>query len=88
MFVFGSARFALMELICCYRIKHHFYYFQLNIILCDEIIASSFKQPIKGLFPKDQLQNDYLFAENYRYYYYVTQSGLKLRQYWLLFTKH
>ena len=44
------------------------------------IIVAGPKQP-EGLFPKDPLQSGRLFLTNY--YHYVTQSGLKLRRYWL-----
>ena len=44
------------------------------------IIAAGPKQP-EGSFPKNLLQSGRLFSTNY--YHYVTQSGLKLRRYWL-----
>uniref|UniRef100_H2XJG8 TTF-type domain-containing protein n=1 Tax=Ciona intestinalis TaxID=7719 RepID=H2XJG8_CIOIN len=47
------------------------------------IIAAGPKQP-KGPFPKDPLKNGRSFSTNY--YYYVTQSGLKLRRYWLCYS--
>ena len=47
------------------------------------IIAAGPKQP-EGPFPKNPLQSDRLFSTNY--YHYVTQSGLKLRRYWLCYS--
>ena len=47
------------------------------------IIAAGPKQP-EGSFPKDPLQSSRLFSTNY--YHYVTQSGLKLRRYWLCYS--
>ena len=46
-------------------------------------IAAGPKQP-EGPFPKDSLQSGRLFSTNY--YHYVTQSGLKLRRYWLCYS--
>ena len=46
-------------------------------------IAAGPKQP-EGPFPKDPLQSGCLFSTNY--YQYVTQSGQKLRRYWLCYS--
>ena len=46
------------------------------------IIAAGLKQ-LEGPFPKNPLQSRCLFSTNY--YYFVTQSGLRLRRYWLCY---
>ena len=59
----------------------------LTIIVNSEIkkaiIAPGPKQP-EGPFPKYPFQSGRLFSTNY--YHYVTQSGLKLRRYWLCYS--
>ena len=47
------------------------------------IIAAGPKQPEEP-FPKDPLQNGRSLSTNY--YYYITQSGLKLPKYWLCYS--
>ena len=47
------------------------------------IIPAGPKQP-EAPFPKDPLQSGCLFSTNYCHY--VTQSGLKLRRYWLCYS--
>ena len=55
----------------------------MNSVIKKVIVAAGPKQPEEP-FPKDPLQNRRSFLTNV--YHFVTQSGLKLRRYWLCYS--